>query len=611
MSSSTSNTMTAVSYLRRSTDRQEQSINDQRRAIAEYANLHSYKLVKEYVDDAVSGASVDGRASFLKMINDAQGYNQLFNNVLVYDLKRFGRLDSDEAGYFRHQLRQAGVEIIYISEGFNGDDTDDLLRPVKQWQARQELRDLSKVTTRGLISRADGGWWVGGRPPYGYDLLHLSKSGEFMCIVRYEPNGTRLVLDEDDKITRILSKEDKFVFSKSDRSRLVLGKSERVDLIKRIYKLYTVDGFGFGGICEQLNQDGILPPTGGLRRGVKSAKWTTSSIASMLKNPLYTGDMVWNRSSSGKFHKVVDNHAVPIKRLHNNKPDMNPEQDWVVSEGTHPAIISRSTFARARKRRENTARFGYTNSHRVGRGARSSFLLTSLIRCKHCGHRWSGQTVHKGRRENRKKDIKTLYYICGSYLSKGKSACPRHSVSKDKLETWIINQIKFLLTKYFGSQDGTRDLKQAISSEVEEEFNQPMIHAKQLNIKIKQISDRISTLIDSLSPSNRDLVDLRLAELKQELVGAEMEREELESVQLKRKNQDKLFQEAYQIAHEFLQYIDQGSIDEQRELIRHFVRWIEIDPISGSGTVNLTLLPGMESEFTTVTQRKISLFKRQ
>jgi len=34
--------------------------------------------------------------------------------------------------------------------------TDDLLRPVKQWQARQELKDLSKVAIRGLLSKGQG-----------------------------------------------------------------------------------------------------------------------------------------------------------------------------------------------------------------------------------------------------------------------------------------------------------------------------------------------------------------------------------------------------------------------------------------------------------------------
>ena len=47
------------------------------------------------------------------------------SHVLCYDVKRFGRLDNDETGYFRHLLRQAGVEVIYVSGNFSGDDTDE------------------------------------------------------------------------------------------------------------------------------------------------------------------------------------------------------------------------------------------------------------------------------------------------------------------------------------------------------------------------------------------------------------------------------------------------------------------------------------------------------
>jgi hypothetical protein len=32
--------------------------------------------------------------------------------------------------------------------------------PVKQWQARQKSKDLSKVTIRGLLSKSDTGCWI-------------------------------------------------------------------------------------------------------------------------------------------------------------------------------------------------------------------------------------------------------------------------------------------------------------------------------------------------------------------------------------------------------------------------------------------------------------------
>ncbi len=163
----------AVGYVRRSTDRQEQSIADQRIALERYADSQGLTLSRFYTDDAISGTSAK-RPAFQEMIADSARAPRPFTHVLVYDVKRFGRLDNDEAGYYRFLLRSNGVEVLYSSENFSGDGTDDLLRPVKQWQAREESRDLSKVTIRGLLSKVTGGCWLGRTPPYGYDLRYRS-----------------------------------------------------------------------------------------------------------------------------------------------------------------------------------------------------------------------------------------------------------------------------------------------------------------------------------------------------------------------------------------------------------------------------------------------------
>ena len=153
----------AIGYVRRSTDRQEQSIPDQKKAIEKYTNDRDLRLLRFYVDDAISGTSTIGRRAFQDMIADAKRRSCDFGFVVVYDVKRFGRVDNDEAGYYRYILRTEGVEIIYVSENFTGDGTDDLLRPVKQWQAREESKDLAKVVIRGQLSKTesgggDGGW---------------------------------------------------------------------------------------------------------------------------------------------------------------------------------------------------------------------------------------------------------------------------------------------------------------------------------------------------------------------------------------------------------------------------------------------------------------------
>ncbi|MHC4150295.1 MAG: recombinase family protein, partial [Planctomycetota bacterium] len=248
--------------MRRSTDRQEQSIGDQKKAIEEYMKRHGMCAVRFYVDDAVSGSSTAGRRAFREMIRDAGARMGSFDSVVVYDVKRFGRVDNDEAGYYRYLLRSHGVEVHYVSENFHGDSTDDLVRPVKQWQARQESKDLSKVTIRGLVSKSTGGWWMGGVPPYGYDLRYEGGGSEFLFIVRHEADGTKKIFDEAGRMVRRLERGECLNISNRDRARLVPGESMRVKVVQRIFGMYLDEGKGYRAIADTLNREGVATARG-------------------------------------------------------------------------------------------------------------------------------------------------------------------------------------------------------------------------------------------------------------------------------------------------------------------------------------------------------------
>src|SRR3989339_267236 len=122
----------AIGYVRRSTDKQKQSLDDQRKIITDYADKNGYELLRFYEDDAISGAITEKRNAFNEMINLTQGQDCDFDTILVYDISRFGRTDNDEAGYYRHLLRKKSIKIIYIVENLPTDDSADLLIPVKQ-----------------------------------------------------------------------------------------------------------------------------------------------------------------------------------------------------------------------------------------------------------------------------------------------------------------------------------------------------------------------------------------------------------------------------------------------------------------------------------------------
>ena len=77
-------TIRSVGYVRRSTDRQDQSIGDQKKALKQYAIEHNFRFTKYYVDDAISGTSTLKRRSFLQMIEDAQKKTRAFDIIIVY-----------------------------------------------------------------------------------------------------------------------------------------------------------------------------------------------------------------------------------------------------------------------------------------------------------------------------------------------------------------------------------------------------------------------------------------------------------------------------------------------------------------------------------------------
>jgi DNA invertase Pin-like site-specific DNA recombinase len=142
----------AAAYLRRSTDRQEQSIPDQRNEIRRWAAEHGYDIIREYIDDAVSGTSADKRPAFQQMIADAQ--HGLFKAVIVWNSDRFSRGDVTETEHYRYVLRKAGATLLSVTEDYlarEGID-GDVLRTVKQFQNRQYSISLSQNTLRGQIS---------------------------------------------------------------------------------------------------------------------------------------------------------------------------------------------------------------------------------------------------------------------------------------------------------------------------------------------------------------------------------------------------------------------------------------------------------------------------
>jgi len=593
----------AVGYLRRSTDRQEQSIGDQRKAIDRYAQEHGYEVLHYYIDDAISGTSTEGRKAFQELIEDAKERECPFKYVLVYDVKRFGRLDNDEAGYYRFTLRKRGIEIVYISEGFNGDDTDDLLRPVKQWQARQESKDLSLVTIRGQLSRINEGWWNGGTPPYGYDLAYYTSAGAIRAIVRYQPDGSKELLNAQGEVTSAVERGESLNVSKADRCKLTPSDPERVETIRNIFTWYTRDGLGFKGIADRLNAMGICSPRGGAWSRYHGADWSMTTIRDILLNPAYIGDLVWNRLSFAKFHKIADGKAVRRHGIPSGGAEQNREDDWIVIPSAHPALITREQFELARTKREDRRKTHSGQSYRVGQGAKSRYLLTGLIQCDRCQHYWQGYAVNKGKPRKDGTKVKTYYYACNGYVSKGNAVCHRSVISQETLENWVLDQIDDIIQRYLhdGGEEELRGMiRQELAATATREQAQGGVTLESIAARKREISQTVSTVLGNISDVNREFVNTHLETLRLEMEELQRQEEAIRRQAAQREMLDEAVDSQYSLACQRIRMARNvllaGTIEEQRLIVRAFLRKIHFDPDTRTGTAEFWLIPGAGNE---------------
>jgi DNA invertase Pin-like site-specific DNA recombinase len=588
--------------VRRSTDRQEHSIPDQRRAIELFAAERGLTVERFYTDDAISGTSTTRRKGFLEMVADAQSSSPApFGHVVVYDVKRFGRLGNDEAGYYRHILSTCGVEVLYVSENFSGDGTDDLLRPVKQWQAREESKDLSKVTIRGLLSKVPGGWWMGGVPPYGYDLSYSNDHGprgEFLFRMRFMPDGTKLVLDAEQRLVRTLARGESLNISKRDRARLTPSTAERTLTVERIFRMSAEDNRGFRSIAETLNAEHIAPPRGPAWASIYHGEWTASTVRAILVNPTYVGDMVWNRRTDARFHKISGGQATERKGPYGARLVPNPEVDWIRVPDSHPPLVSRRLFELAQEARETrpTSQRQRGQSHRtVGgwNGTRSRFLLSGLVQCSRCDARYEGVRRMKGSPRRDGTRVLTYYYGCGSYVRRGKRACRFGPVDQAMLESAIVEAVLAHYAPYIAEPRPTR-LAAAVHEALGQESEDVLGARLRSQERKAELTRTIANLLDNLTAANRTFVDERLALLGREKDEVELRIEELERLAQARVEETALVRAAWEFLHELPAVLRHGSPEKRIHAVRRCVQRIEFHAESRRAILRLERVPVAE-----------------
>ena len=304
-------------------DKQEsESIGNQRKILQRYVKENNLCLVKEYVDDGISGTTFD-RPSFNELLQDIE--NKTIDMVITKDLSRLGRDYIKTGFYLEDYFPKNNIRYVAITDGIDTyiDSTNNDITPFKAIMNDMYAKDISKKIRSVLKEKQQQGEYMCSIPAYGYK--------------RHPSIKNKLIIDEQVK-----------------------------DVVEKIFDMYA-NGHGSVEIVKFLNSNRYLSPTGYRKTGIVQDEnktqydWNEVTLCNMLKNEVYIGNTVQNKKS------VISYKVKKIRTVE--------KENQIRVDNTHEAIIDKDTFEKVQciieKRGTNTK-------------LKYDYLLRGLLYCYHC-----------------------------------------------------------------------------------------------------------------------------------------------------------------------------------------------------------------------------------
>lgn len=333
------------------------SLETQRQIMEAYIALcPDIEIVGVYTDNGITGQHFE-RKEFQRMLADADAGK--IDCIVVKDLSRLGRNAIDSGYYIEKYFPLHHIRFIAVNDQYDSEDAENsgnqIIVPLKNIINEAYAADISRKVRSQAHQAMQDGEFIGARPPFGY---------------KKDPdNCHKLLVNED-----------------------------TAPVVRQIFS-WAADGVALNVIVKKLNEAGIVTPGYYLasvgiitnKKLMGSGKWQTWTVAKILADEVYTGDMVQGKSVS------VRHRQTPTK----------PE-DWIVVRGTHEPLISRELFDQVQAIRQRVAA-KYTQTPKV---PYTESILRGRVFCGCCGKNLHRQKSHNG-----------YIYHCISNQRIGKGAC--------------------------------------------------------------------------------------------------------------------------------------------------------------------------------------------
>ena len=420
------------------------SITHQKDILKKYAKDNGFGNTRYFVDDGVTGTSFD-RPGLNAMLAEVKSGNVA--TVIIKDQSRIGR-DVLEVGLLKRTFDEYDVRLIAANDNLDtakGFDIMSIFRDVfNEWF----VADTSKKIRAVFKAKALNGQHSNSVAPYGY-----------------KPSAI-----------------DKFVWEVDEVA---------AEVVRDIFKM-CVEGMGPQYIAKELGMRSLKIPSiyKAERDGVTPSHipkrpdtdWHTSVVTNILGNKEYTGVAIINRKTS----KSYKDHSKYIK----------PEEEWVVHEDAHLAIIENETWEivqRIRAGRRKTVRT-------YDKGALDGFLY-----CRDCGERLYAK------RNSRKLSDGTerlfYYYVCKNSRSYTEySTCKSHSINREAVDELVLDDLRRILNLAKTSENKFIETLNAASSK---ETEKALYRAKSEHAKA---AARIATIDRIISKTYEDNVEGKISD---------------------------------------------------------------------------------------------------
>ena len=147
-------------------DKQEsESISNQRKILQRYIKENNLTLIKEYIDDGVSGTTFN-RPGFNELLQDIENKN--INMVITKDLSRLGRDYIKTGEYIENYFPEKNIRYVAITDGIDTyiDSTNNDITPFKAIMNDMYAKDISKKIRSVYKEKQKQGEYLCSTPAY-------------------------------------------------------------------------------------------------------------------------------------------------------------------------------------------------------------------------------------------------------------------------------------------------------------------------------------------------------------------------------------------------------------------------------------------------------------